>query len=156
MKTISTLFAATISFILLTSAQAAETVGLPATAKPVFDSYMTIQSSLAKDSISGIGEAATNIVKELEGDAGKVLPPAVATSAKALGEAQDLKAARDAFLGLSDALLKYLKDGMIKTGKYYEVYCPELKASWLQEADKTVRNPYQGASSQCGVVLNVH
>jgi Cu(I)/Ag(I) efflux system membrane fusion protein len=157
MKTISTILAATISFFLLTSARAQDaTKPLPAAAKAVFDQYMSVQTLLAKDSMGGVSEAATNIVKEMEGDAGKVLPAAVASSAKAVADAQDLQSARDAFKGLSDVLLNYLKEEMIKTGRYYEVFCPDIKASWLQEADKTVRNPYQGASSKCGVVLNVH
>src|SRR5215471_11976807 len=67
MKTISTILAATISLILLTSARAQDTAGLPAAAKPVFDHYISIQNMLAKDSTSGVSEAATNIVKEMEG-----------------------------------------------------------------------------------------
>ena len=157
MKIISTMLTATIGLLFATGVSAAESPALTKPVKSVFDHYLKIQTELAKDSLKGVDAEAKAIIKEVEGDSAKMLPPDVAKQAKALAEAKDLKAARDAFKPLSDSLIKYLTDHKVTTGRYYVVYCAELKASWLQEADKTVRNPYLGQDkSKCGVVLNVH
>ena len=73
MKTLSTILVATIGLTLATAVGAAENSALAQPVKSVFDYYMKIQTALAKESMDGVGDEATNIVKALEGAAGDVL-----------------------------------------------------------------------------------
>lgn len=122
--------------------------------KSVYDSYLKIQAELAKDSIKGIDENASAIAKAVKGDEMKMLPADVATQAEALAKAKDLKAAREAFKPLSKSLIKYLADNKAGKGTYHEVYCPMVKASWLQ-TEKDIKNPYMGKEMlTCGEFKN--
>ena len=116
----------------------------------VLDHYLKIQETLAKDSINGVSENASAIVKAVKGDEMKKLSPEVAKQAEALANAKDLKSARQAFRPLSDSLIKYLADNKAGIGKYHEAYCPMAKASWLQTG-KDIKNPYMGKKMlDCG------
>ena len=121
----------------------------------ILDNYAKIQASLAADKLDGVPNAAQAISKLIAGDEMKMLPAEVATRADALAKSKDLATAREAFKGLSASLISYLGKTKAQTGRYYEVYCPMAKASWLQ-TDKTVKNPYFGASmSHCGEIKRV-
>lgn len=151
MKTISTILAAAVGLLFATTTRAAESPALMQPAKSVYDHYLKIQTSLAKDSVKGVDEEASAIAKAVEGDSMKMLPADVAKQAKTLSEAKDLKTARAAFKPLSESLIKYLADHKAK-GAYVEVYCPMAKAGWLQ-SDKNVKNPYLGSEMPtCGVI----
>ena len=132
------------------AATAVDNPMLTAPVKSVFDQYLKIQADLANDSLTGVAENANAISKTFQTDA-KALPADVGTQAEALAKAKDLKTARAAFKPLSDALIKYLADNKAKDA-YVQVYCPMVRASWLQ-ADKNVNNPYMGkAMASCGEI----
>src|SRR6266550_5762369 len=122
--------------------------------KSVYDHYLKIQAELAKDSLKGVDEHANAIAKAVKGDNMKMLSSDVATQAEALAQAKDLKAAREAFKPLSASLIKYLADNKVPKGTYHEVYCPMVKASWLQKGTD-IKNPYMGKEMlTCGTLKN--
>jgi len=152
MKKVKTILLAAAIGLLWGAGARAGNPALTAPVKTVYDDYLKIQASLAKDSLSGVALHANAIAKAVQTDA-KSLPAAVATEAEALAKASDLKAARAAFKPLSDSLIQYLADHKAK-GAYVQVYCPMANASWLQ-ADKNVNNPYMGqAMATCGEIQN--
>ena len=143
-----------VAMMVLTGAGAcaADNGALTGPIKAVYAHYLKIQSSLAKDSMTGVGENAAAIAKAVHNDA-SALPATVATEAEMLANTSDLKSARDAFKPLSDSLIKYLADHHVKNA-YVEVYCPMAQASWLQ-ANKKVSNPYMGQTMpDCGEIRN--
>lgn len=118
----------------------------------VYDNYISIQESLAQDSLKGLSKAASAMTKAIHGDSKNSLSPKVAQQAEALAEAKDLAAAREAFKPLSESLIQYLKEQKVPAGTYYIAYCPMAKAGWLQTG-KTVLNPYLGKSMlHCGEI----
>ena len=134
------------------SARAADNLALTAPVKSVYDHYLKIQASLAKDSLTGVADNANAIAKATHTDA-KLLPAAVATEAETLAKAPDLKSARAAFKQLSATLIQYLADHHAKDA-YVQVYCPMADASWLQ-AGRDVKNPYYGKEDlSCGEIKN--
>lgn len=117
--------------------------------KAIVASYLQIHAALSADKTDGVSTAAGNIVKEAGrmGASGEGLVKA----AKAVESAANLKAARDAFGPLSDAVIEAAtaddwKDvGGVKIG-----YCPMLQKSWIQK-DGQVNNPYYGSQMlTCG------
>jgi len=118
----------------------------------VFDNYIKIEGSLARDSLAGVSATAAAMASAVRGDSMKMLPTKVAEQSDALAQAKDLKDARAAFKSLSESLIQYVKDQKPPAGSYYEVYCPMAKASWLQ-TDKIIMNPYMGKGmAHCGVI----
>jgi Protein of unknown function (DUF3347) len=116
----------------------------------VYDKYVQVHAALAQDSLEGVPSMAAAMVKAIQGDSTKTLPPKVAQQVEALSKANDLETARAAFKPLSESLIQYVKDQKVPPGAYHEVYCPMAKASWLQ-TDKTVMNPYMGKGMiHCG------
>ena len=133
-------------------ARAADDSAMMEPVKSVYDNYLKIQETLAKDSLDGVPEKASAIAKAIKGDDMKMLSPDIAKQAEMLAEAKDVKAARKEFKPLSESLIKYLADHKVKTGSYTEVFCPMAGASWLQ-ADKKINNPYMGKEMPgCGEV----
>ena len=65
--------------------------------------------------------------------------------------ARDLKAAREAFAQLSEAVVAAAKkDGWTDVSGLKLAYCPMVKHSWLQSQD-TLQNPYLGKTMlNCG------
>jgi len=117
----------------------------------VLASYDTIQAALAGDTLNGVPAAGAAISKLVAGDAMKMLPAELAAQAEALAQAADLAAARENFKQLSATLISALERKNVRAGRFV-VYCGMAKAGWLQK-DKTVRNPYFGASmTTCGEV----
>jgi hypothetical protein len=122
--------------------------------KSVLNHYLTIQASLANDSIQGLDEHAKAIAAAVNGDAANTLPPDVARQAETLAQAKDIKAAREAFKPLSASLIKYVSGQKAGKGVYHEVYCSMADASWLQTG-KDIRNPYYGKEMlDCGELKN--
>jgi Cu(I)/Ag(I) efflux system membrane fusion protein len=117
--------------------------------KEVVGSYLEIQAALASDKFEGVKPAATALAARAEamGESGA----AMARTAKTVAAAADLKAARDSFGPLTDAVVAAAKaDGWKDLGDVKLAYCPMVKQSWLQKEDK-IRNPYYGtAMSGCG------
>lgn len=130
----------------------AEDPALMEPVKSVYDNYLKIQTSLAKDSLEGISDNANAMAKAVKSDDMKMLPQEIATQATKLAKAKDLKTARKAFKPLSESLIKYLADHKVKSGFYTEAYCPMADASWLQTG-KQIHNPYMGKEMPgCGEV----
>ena len=119
--------------------------------KSVFDNYLKIESALANESGVGIGFNASAIANAVRSDSMKMLPLKVAKQAEILARTRNLSSAREAFKPLSKSLIHYLADHNI-TSAYVEVYCPMVKASWIQK-DKKINNPYMGGSMRsCGTI----
>jgi hypothetical protein len=117
--------------------------------KAIVGSYLEIQAQLATDKIDGIKAPAAAIASRAAalGEAGA----AMAKAAKAVGESTDIKAAREAFGGLSDAVIAAAKaDGWKDLGDTKLAFCPMARRSWLQK-DEKIRNPYFGSTMlECG------
>ncbi|HZQ48216.1 MAG TPA: DUF3347 domain-containing protein [Verrucomicrobiae bacterium] len=123
--------------------------------KSVYDHYLKIQTSLAKDSLTDVSDHAKAMAKAIQGDDMKMFPPEIAAQAGKLAEAGDLKAARKAFKPLSESLIKYLADHKVKSGSFTEAYCSMAEASWLQTGKK-ISNPYLGKEMlTCGEVKRI-
>jgi len=134
------------------AARAHASTALAEPAKSVFGRYLQIQKALASDSLAGVAENAAVIAGDVRGDTMKMLPAAVAQQADALARAKDLAAAREAFKPLSRSLVGYVTTYKL-TGQFVVVHCSMAKGSWLQ-ADRSVANPYYGASMlTCGEIV---
>lgn len=120
--------------------------------KSVLDRYLKIHDALADDSMDGISANAALISKTVKADEAKTLPSEVAREADALAGAKDLATARESFKVLSQALIKYLSDKNVQTGKFNEAFCPMANAYWLQ-TNKDISNPYLGhRMPDCGEI----
>jgi hypothetical protein len=121
------------------------------TAKTVVASYLQIHGALAADKTDGVKPAAAAIAKEAAkmGDSGEALVKA----AKAMESAGDLKAAREAFGPLSDAVIAAASaDGWKDLSGLKIGYCSMVDRSWIQK-NGTVKNPYYGSEMlTCGVL----
>jgi Cu(I)/Ag(I) efflux system membrane fusion protein len=114
----------------------------------VVDNYIKLQANLAKDSIEGLKDTASAMVKAIGDEKG--LSTNTAQQASALAAAQDIDSAREALKPLSKSLIEYLKAQNAIAGKYKEAYCPMAKASWIQ-TEEEITNPYMGKSMlHCG------
>ena len=117
--------------------------------KAIVGSYLQIQTALAADKTEGVKTAAEAIGKEAAkiGAQGEAL----AKAAQAIGAAKDLKAAREAFGPLSDAVIAAAKADEFKDLPGIKIgYCPMADKSWLQK-EAEVRNPYYGSQMlTCG------
>jgi Protein of unknown function (DUF3347) len=117
--------------------------------KAIADSYLQIQSQLVNDKMDAVKPAAQAIVDQAArmGEAGHEIEKA----ARTIALASDLKAAREAFGPLSDAVIAAAKaEGWKDLSGLKVAYCPMAKRSWLQKED-SIRNPYYGtAMSTCG------
>jgi hypothetical protein len=117
--------------------------------KGIVDSYLEIHARLATDKIDGIKAPASAIVEKANSLGAAGAP--ISQAAKAVADAPDLKTAREAFGGLSDAVIAAAKaEGWKDLGDIKVAFCPMVKRSWMQKEDK-VRNPYYGTSMlECG------
>jgi hypothetical protein len=132
------------------TAPAAAPVKLPGQVASVFDSYIRIQTALAKDSLEGVAGNAQTITKAAKEDASGTLPANLAQHSDAVAKATDLPGARKAFKGLSESLIAYCAKNPHVAGYYRQVHCSMADASWLQ-TDSVVNNPYMGKSmARCG------
>ena len=129
------------------------TLALPVMAseqmKAIVASYLEIHAVLAADKIDGIKAPAQAIATQASamGPGGA----AIVKAAMAVERARDLKAAREAFAPLSEAVIAGAKaEGWNDLGDVKLAFCPMVKASWLQKGDK-IRNPYYGSTMlECG------
>ena len=117
--------------------------------KAIVGSYLEIHAQLMADKFDGIKAPANALATKAEamGQSGA----AMAKAAKAIGGAADIKAARDAFGTLSDAVIAAAKaEGYKDLSDVKLAYCPMVQKSWLQKSDQ-IQNPYYGQSmSSCG------
>ncbi len=143
---------AAICFVAAAAAlRASEASETSETMKAIVGSYLEIQVQLAADKIDGIKAPAAAIASRAEalGDSGAVM----AKAARAVGESTDLKAAREAFAGLSDGVIAAARaEGWKDLGDTKLAFCPMVKRSWLQK-DAKIRNPYFGSTMlECGEI----
>jgi Cu(I)/Ag(I) efflux system membrane fusion protein len=126
-----------------TSLQASEAM------KAIIASYVDIHANLFRDKMDGVKPSAAAIVLQASrlGAGGA----AMAAAAKRMEAAADLKAARDAFGALSDAVIAAGKaEGWKDVPDIKVAYCPMVNKSWLQK-EGSIRNPYYGpAMPSCG------
>jgi hypothetical protein len=117
--------------------------------KAIVTSYLEIQGRLVADNINGVKPAARAIGEQAArmGQAGV----AIAKAAKGMEEAADIKAAREAFGGLSDAVIAVGDaEGWKDIPNVRVAFCPMVRKSWIQKED-AIKNPYYGtAMSTCG------
>jgi hypothetical protein len=121
----------------------------------IVKTYLDIHALLTQDKFNDVKGPAATLASQtaaLGKDGGEL-----AKAAAAFAAAKDVKAARDAFGPLSDALIARVKaDGSkdlvadLKVG-----YCPMNSKSWIQR-EEGARNPYYGtAMATCGTVKPV-
>jgi hypothetical protein len=118
--------------------------------KAVVASYLEIHAQLAADKINGASAPARAIAAKAA-EMGKAGEP-IAKAAKALADAPDVNAARDAFGALSDAVIAAGNaEGWKDVGEVKLAYCPMVKRSWLQKNEPQIKNPYYGSQMlTCG------
>jgi len=119
--------------------------------KAIVGSYLEIQGRLAADKLEGIKPAARAIGEEAARMATE--GAAIVKAAKALEAAADLKTAREAFGGLSDAVIAAgTAAGWKDIPDLRVAYCPMIRKSWIQK-DDAIRNPYYGTGMlTCGEI----
>ena len=122
----------------------------PNATSAIVSSYLEIHAALASDRVEGARAPARALAATAAalGADGATL----AKAASAVQAAPDLKAARDAFAALSDAVIARVKGEGSKEGTadLRLAYCPMVKRSWLQKEGQ-IRNPYYGSTMlTCG------
>lgn len=117
----------------------------------VVDPYLKIQQALAGDKIDGVKQNAGAVATAAE----QIGAPAqaIAAAAREVEKAGDIKAARNAFATLSDAVVAYADSTKAPLGTDVKVaYCDMKKKPWLQKG-MAIRNPYYGSEMlECGVI----
>lgn len=120
--------------------------------------YLDIQDSLASDNLVSAQASAKEL--QMAGGAcsikGKECCLEMEAAAEGIASAKDISAARSSFLALSNDLIGKLESKGLVHGKVYKMHCPMAMegkgASWIQDNDAQVRNPYYGASMlACGM-----
>ncbi len=165
MKTKTSLIIAAALALLIPAAASAQSVTLDDAMKPLLVPYFKIHAALAGDTEEGVKAAAKELAKmagKIKAEAKKVkgkhadhykgLPDKIQQAAKRVAAARDLKARREAFKKLSQPLAMWVT--MSKPAGVNVVFCSMAKGSWLQK-DKTIANPYYGASMlRCGEIVS--
>src|SRR5262249_27564669 len=115
----------------------------------MFEAYLHIQQALADDRMHTVGKdslALANATVAIGSPAANVR-----VAVNPFAQAGDLRAARDAFGGLSDALIGFAGDTM--PAGLAVAYCPMAKKDWLQRRE-TIQNPSYGkAMAECGRIV---
>lgn len=111
-----------------------------------FHHYEGIRAALAADSLKDVSANATALAPLAE----KVAGVGAKRAADLVGSAKDIKAARDEFGKLSDALLPAFEKARLAGVHFFT--CPMVKQSWAQKGSD-IENPYYGKSMlTCAVV----
>jgi Protein of unknown function (DUF3347) len=142
--------------LLLVGCMVAPLLGLTARAaseplKAIIASYLQIHAKLVTDKIDGIKAPAEAIQKQAAALGAGGAP--IAKAAAAIAASSDLKTAREAFGGLSDAVIAAARAAGPATMQELRAkiaFCPMVNRSWVQ-TDEKLRNPYYGSSMlECG------
>ena len=111
--------------------------------KAIVGSYLDIQAQLAGDKT----RRRSSRRRRRSASRPRAWAPAgdaIVKAAKAIEDAADLKAAREAFGALSDAVIAAGNaEGWKDMPDVQVAYCPMVKKSWVQK-DDAIRNPYYG------------
>lgn len=129
---------------------------------PILDAYLDIGHALSQDRLDGVHRAARRIAVEAKklhpdkarpGHAGHYgsLPKNIRRSALELARAKTLTAARDAFEELGRHIVVWVITA--KPAGARVLYCPMVKATWIEKGSG-IHNPYLGiAHETCGRVM---
>jgi hypothetical protein len=118
--------------------------------KTVVQNYLAIHQELAGDSFTGIPPAANAMKAAMTGPNAHFEPDFIQAVAP-LAAAPDLHSARLAFQSVSNDLIAALAQNQVQTGELRVVFCPMVKAYWVQTDGKNVQNPYYGSAMlDCG------
>ena len=110
--------------------------------KAIITSYVDIHEHLFRDKMDGVKPLAAAI--SLQASRMGAGGAAMTAAAQRMEAAADLKAARDAFGALSDAVIAAGNaEGWKDVPDIKVAYCPMANKSWLQK-EGTIRNPYYG------------
>jgi protein SCO1 len=125
----------------------------PADLGALLDPYLRIEQALTNDSFDGVSDSALALATAAMklGSRGAAVKAAV----NPFAQAGDVRAARAAFGGLSEAILRLAgASGITFAGRAEIAYCPMARKYWLQKGD-TVQNPYYGKQmSDCGRIVS--
>jgi protein SCO1 len=115
----------------------------------LIETYLRLQQALAEDRMDTVGQDALALANATV----KIGSPAamVRAAVNPFAQARELREARDAFGGLSDAIIAFfgveLPDGLALA------YCPMARRHWLQKGE-TIRNPFYGTRMlDCGRIV---
>ena len=150
MKKAALIFACMLTVVAAAATQQGSSRPASETTQAIVKSYLTIQAALAADRFEDVKAPAKALVTQAT-DLGKD-GATLAQAAKAFDASADLKAAREAFGPLSDAVIARVKaDGSKEALAGLRIgYCPMVKRSWLQREEQ-LKNPYYGTSMlTCG------
>ncbi len=114
----------------------------------LLDAYLRIQAALAEDRFDAVPDGALAIANLTV----KIGSPAAAVKVgvNPFAQAADLRAAREAFGALSDAVIAFVRSAGALPDGINAAYCPMARKSWLQRGT-AIRNPYYGkAMGDCG------
>ncbi|MCC5789934.1 MAG: DUF3347 domain-containing protein [Opitutales bacterium] len=114
-------------------------------------SYISIQETLAADSMDGLSEQGVEL-----GDAFEKIDSGAAEASRKIAETSDIEVARKHFETVSVALIVQLQKHNPTEGELFKAHCPmafgNRGASWIQ-TDATINNPYFGSQMlRCGEI----
>jgi len=114
------------------------------------DALVAGNAELASQKAAEFNASLATVDSKTLNDANKA---ALTKSSAEIAGSKNIKAQRDAFSTLSDAMLAVAKAGKISAEPVYLQYCPMKKSSWLS-SEKAVKNPYYGKTMlTCGKVV---
>lgn len=148
-------------FLTATAAFAHSDAFKPAFVDTLIDPYLVIQKELAGDDLAAAQKGAEHYLAAMkqaphQGEAHEEAMD-LSAPATAILKADDIKAARTAFLSLSQEITSLVQHvGTTKETPLFIAHCPmafnNKGGSWLQ-SDKTVANPYYGSMMlRCGSI----
>ena len=132
-----------------------ESVVTPVVVDELVQPYLEVQSSLAGDNLAAAKAGAQTLLSTLAAGPQAESLDQLQAAAGTLAKSEDIKAARAAFLDLSNVMIELAKTtGTSGEPTLHVAHCPmafEGKgADWIQ-SDKTISNPYYGAAMRrCG------
>ena len=155
--------------LLLLIAQGGIAAAEPTTYRAILGHYEEVRQALFQDSTDGVQEAARKIGERARGLEEKFEPldaavtedratecrenlPTIVEAASELQQASTLAQAREAFQGLSKAMIRYRQ--LVSQPDSVVVYCSMAEKIWIQP-DEQIGNPYYGQSmARCGQVVS--
>jgi len=139
------IISAALTSVLLTLPQISIAAGAN---KEILGSYLAIQEKLAADTIEGVSSVSKELAAQAAKGKGSAALAKIEKGARAVGSAKSVKAARQEFKALSDAMIEWNRQA--KNPGTDEVYCSMAPGSWLQKSGP-VANPYYGKQMlRCG------
>ena len=139
------------AFLGMFAGRADDVAALQQPLRTVTAQYLVIEQKLAADSFDGVPAAAAEMKKAVDADTTKFFAPEFGPAVNQLAAAKSLHEARVALQPVSSGLIETLALKRIQTGALHAVFCPMVKAYWVQADGKTVRNPYLGSEMlDCG------